>query len=91
MSIELGEKSSIFMTQDSLLNTKKGNMKNVLILFSTMFLATFGNYCQAQKTTDKGWKFDFGNGEVAKGYQQVLPEDYYNPSRGFGFLEGAQT
>ncbi|GGF23298.1 rhamnogalacturonan acetylesterase [Echinicola rosea] len=36
------------------------------------------------------YKFDFGNGPVAKGYGQVLPEMVYTAERGFGFLEGKQ-
>jgi len=35
-----------------------------------------------QKT---GYKFDFGQGKVARGYIQVLPDMYYNTERGFGF------
>jgi len=44
----------------------------------------------AQETSFKALKFDFGNGKVAKGYQQVLPNQQYDESLGFGFLEGKQ-
>lgn len=33
------------------------------------------------------WRFDFGAGKVAKGYQQVLPTSHYSEQSGFG-LEG---
>jgi lysophospholipase L1-like esterase len=33
------------------------------------------------------YKFDFGQGKVAKGYIQVLPDMHYNTERGFGFCD----
>ena len=36
----------------------------------------------------QSYKFDFGNGPVAKGYEQVLPSMAYDAARGYGFLEG---
>ncbi len=48
--------------------------------------------CKNQATSQESalYKFDFGSGEVAKGYRQVLPGDQYDPAKGFGFLEAPQ-
>ncbi|UCS95019.1 rhamnogalacturonan acetylesterase [Echinicola marina] len=65
-------------------------MKNILILFSSMVLLVLGNSSHAQKVVGRSWKFDFGNGAISEGYQQVLPAHKYNKSRGYGFLEGKE-
>jgi lysophospholipase L1-like esterase len=36
------------------------------------------------------WKFDFGPGNVAPGYTQVLPDMSYSAERGFGFEPGGK-
>jgi lysophospholipase L1-like esterase len=36
-----------------------------------------------------GLKFDFGPGQVASGYQQVLATSFYNKEQGYGFEPGA--
>jgi lysophospholipase L1-like esterase len=36
------------------------------------------------------WKFDFGPGAAAPGYQQVMPQNIYSRDAGFGFEPGAQ-
>jgi fibronectin type 3 domain-containing protein len=36
------------------------------------------------------FKFDFGTGAVAKGYQAVSPSDYYSKAKGFGFMPNAK-
>lgn len=36
------------------------------------------------------WKFDFGPGEVAPGFTQVLPDTQYSTERGFGFESGSK-
>jgi lysophospholipase L1-like esterase len=33
----------------------------------------------------QSFKFDFGPGDVQKGYVQILPETIYSPGRGYGF------
>ena len=37
------------------------------------------------------WKFDFGPGKVAAGYQQVLAENVYSKESGFGFEPGVSV
>jgi lysophospholipase L1-like esterase len=41
-------------------------------------------------TTTSAWKFDFGPGAVAPGYQQVMPQNIYSREAGFGFEPGSQ-
>ncbi len=36
------------------------------------------------------WKFDFGPGLVAPGYQRVMPQNAYSRDAGYGFEPGAQ-
>ncbi|MFY7828116.1 MAG: rhamnogalacturonan acetylesterase [Flectobacillus sp.] len=36
------------------------------------------------------FKFDFGTGAVAKGFQAVGPSDYYSKAKGFGFMPNAK-
>lgn len=57
------------------------------ILQYICFLALFSaisNFVRAQN-----FKFDFGNGKLAKGYTQVLPTDIYTTSKSFGFDLGS--
>lgn len=37
-------------------------------------------------TQEAVYRFDFGQGKVARGYVQVLPDMFYNAERGFGFV-----
>lgn len=48
---------------------------------TSLLLATIA-HAQTPKTT---FKFDFGPGKTAPGYQQVLPTAAYSPTAGFGF------
>lgn len=52
------------------------------VFFSTLCLTKL----YAQTTS---YKFDFGDGKVAKGYTQVLPSDVYSASKGYGFDLGS--
>ncbi|GAB3648466.1 rhamnogalacturonan acetylesterase [Echinicola sediminis] len=63
---------------------------HILQKFFVMGLLTAGSVsCKVlSKEEAPGYRFDFGNGEVAEGYQQVLPDMGYDISRGYGFLEG---
>ena len=45
---------------------------------------------QPRSTTTPSWKFDFGPGAIAPGYQQVMPQNIYSREAGFGFEPGAQ-
>ncbi|WP_186756014.1 rhamnogalacturonan acetylesterase [Echinicola salinicaeni] len=65
-------------------------MKSKYILFSILALGMKGFFCQAQQSEKRTWKFDFGDGAIAKNYQQVLPAHEYSKSRGFGFLGAKQ-
>jgi len=59
--------------------------KKVSILFAVLLLFVVGvNIVSAQN-----FKFDFGNGKIAKGYTQVLPTDVYSSEKGFGFDFGS--
>ena len=44
----------------------------------------------ASQTTSRAWKFDFGPGLLAAGYQRVMPQNIYSREAGFGFEPGAQ-
>lgn len=57
---------------------------------SVWMILTFGIILtsKAQQEHSKNWKFDFGEGKVAKGYKQVKPNMNYSSSTGYGFLEG---
>ncbi len=46
-------------------------------------LGLLANLSQAQQKTS--YKFDFGPGQVAQGYTQVLPTDAYSREKGYGF------
>jgi len=48
-----------------------------------IFLGLMANLSQAQEKTS--YKFDFGPGQVAKGYLPVLPADVYSKGKGYGF------
>jgi lysophospholipase L1-like esterase len=37
------------------------------------------------------YKFDFGQGKVARGYIQVVPDMHYNTASGFGFYDNGST
>ena len=41
------------------------------------------------RAESRSWKFDFGPGAVAVGYQQVMPQNIYSRESGFGFEPGA--
>ncbi|AWW31193.1 rhamnogalacturonan acetylesterase [Echinicola strongylocentroti] len=54
-------------------------MRSLFFLAASLLLLT--------NLTAQTYKFDFGNGAVANGYKQVLPDMAYSADRGFGFLE----
>lgn len=54
-------------------------MKHTRKIFLLPFLLA-GFLCKAQS-----YKFDFGPGNVQKGYIQILPETKYSPEKGYGF------
>lgn len=56
-------------------------MRNFKI--TTLFIFIVSLSASAQNSTL--YKFDFGNGKVAKGYTQVKSDMLYNADRGFGF------
>ncbi len=41
----------------------------------------------SDQTATIHYKFDFGDGRSAPGYIQVIPEDFYNSSIGYGFIQ----
>jgi hypothetical protein len=45
----------------------------------------------AQQTNAPAWKFDFGPGPVARGYKQVMPQNIYTRTTGYGFEPGSQV
>jgi hypothetical protein len=53
--------------------------KNILLI--TLFVMAAVSALQAQPV----FKFDFGEGKVAKGYKQVLAASKYDPAIGYGF------
>lgn len=66
----------------------------IKIVFKGLMLAmvVFGTICTAilnAQTTN--YKFDFGDGKVAKGFTQVLPTDVYSASKGYGFDLGSSV
>ena len=56
---------------------------NIIVL-----LLAASTYTKAQSQTTN-YKFDFGDGKLAKGYTQVLASDVYTSSKGFGFDFGS--
>jgi len=52
-----------------------------------------GHYPQSEKSDIQKicYKFDFGQGKVARGYIQVLPDMHYNTERGFGFYDNGSA
>ena len=42
------------------------------------------------QTTSRTWKFDFGPGALAPGYERVMPQNIYTRAAGFGFEPGSQ-
>ena len=59
-----------------------------LMLAIVMFGTVYTVKVYAQTTN---YKFDFGDGKVAKGYTQVLPSDVYSASKGYGFDLGSSV
>lgn len=55
-----------------------------LLLIGLAILLAFPARSQSASTS---YKFDFGNGKLAKGYRQILPDMLYSADRGYGFLE----
>ncbi|WP_114780680.1 rhamnogalacturonan acetylesterase [Botryobacter ruber] len=45
----------------------------------------------AQAAEGTSYKFDFGTGKVAAGYQQVLPTTTYTPERGYGIVSKSEV
>src|SRR6059036_2407362 len=46
---------------------------------------------QTKDTNQTNWKFDFGPGKVAPGYQQILANSIYSKELGYGFEPGAKV
>jgi len=46
---------------------------------------------QTKDTNQTNWKFDFGPGKVAAGYQQILANSIYSKELGYGFETGAKV
>lgn len=60
-------------------------MRETFIFAIAVSLCT---YVQAQRPT---FKFDFGNGRVAKGYISVTPESKFANEKGYGFTNGSEV
>ena len=46
---------------------------------------------QTKDTNQTNWKFDFGPGKVAPGYQQILANSIYSKELGYGFEPGTKV
>ena len=46
---------------------------------------------QTKDTNQRNWKFDFGPGKVAPGYQQILANSIYSKELGYGFEPGTKV
>src|SRR2546425_1464914 len=46
---------------------------------------------QTKDTNQTNWKFDFGPGKVAPGYQQILANNVYSKELGYGFEPGTKV
>ncbi|PYS59077.1 MAG: rhamnogalacturonan acetylesterase [Acidobacteria bacterium] len=46
---------------------------------------------QAKDTNQTNWRFDFGPGKVAPGYQQILANSIYSKELGYGFEPGTKV
>jgi lysophospholipase L1-like esterase len=57
-------------------------MKNNLLTIGASLLLAASAAAQSPKTS---FRFDFGPGKAAAGYQQVLPTAAYSPTTGYGF------
>ncbi len=65
-------------------------MKVKILLSSLLILLLFSFSIKGQtKDTSEIYQFDFGTGEVAKGYQQVTATTLYNKNQSFGFDYGS--
>lgn len=53
-------------------------VKKTALAYLLLAFASLCSYAQS-------YKFDFGSGDVQKGYTQVTPETVYSPERGYGF------
>ncbi len=61
-----------------------------LILIAVMLLVCAATDQRAKPAVTLSWKFDFGPGSVARGYQQVTAQNIYSRESGYGFEPGAQ-
>ena len=59
--------------------------------FCKIIIILFAGFSSATAQTKSPMKFDFGSGEVFKGYTQVLATDFYNREKGFGFEPGTSV
>jgi lysophospholipase L1-like esterase len=58
------------------------------ICVSLQFILSVPLFAQAVKTS---FKFDFGSGKTASGYQKVSPDDIFNDVKGYGFDFGSEV
>lgn len=70
----------------------KTNFKIKLLWLITIFIiiSVFIFNANSQTCNFKPLKFDFGNGKTTRDYIKVTPEDYYNKSKGYGFIGSSQ-
>jgi len=59
------------------------------IKYYLIFLLGISTALTANSQTNTSMKFDFGNGNAAKGYTKVTESSFYTKSLGYGFLPGA--
>jgi lysophospholipase L1-like esterase len=58
------------------------------VCISLRFILPAQLFAQAAKTS---FKFDFGSGKAAPGYQKVGPDEVFNDARGYGFDFGSKV
>lgn len=55
--------------------------------YALFFLLILISGCSLVQSDKDVIRFDFGNGKVARGYTQILPETIYSEETGYGFVE----
>lgn len=60
-------------------------MKRSSVLIAVLLVSVF------VKAQQPGFKFDFGNGRVAKGYINVTPESKFADEKGYGFTNASEV
>ena len=58
-------------------------MRCFAVVVAVLFVCAFA---EAQQ----GYKFDFGNGRVKKGYTAVTPDSKFANEKGYGFTNGSE-